>query len=510
VSAQTPLLPPAAPLPDPGSGLPPVPPPPPAIFPSQLEDDEGDEVVGIHDGRLFIRDLDDTFRLYPGGRARLDFYWSPGAPDLPETQAGSELEAHLFVRRVRLEMSGEIIRRLFFTFGAELGGQRIGSTAYAGLDTSRFAAASAHDGTIRPGEVSVTYKFRDWLNFTAGLYNAPFSMENRTREFATTFMERSIAIRGFVVPNEQELGLTLWGEPLPDRMLAYEVGIFSGDGPDDPTVDPIPDGIGRIFARPLATVGDELLFQQAQIGVSARYGYRDPERVTYDYPTIASNHGFVFWQPGYLDGRDRVTHVLPSGAQRAIGGELRVPFEVPTGAVFDIRAEAYYVANNTREAVDGFQASNTERFGRVNGVGWYAQISWWACCTDQLVNGEPGIFRPYTVNLGDDSATKRGLEIAAIASGIHADYKSATREGSAPDPNLPDSDITVYQFGGAIQYWYGWNFRAALNYMAYFAPSSGSPIDNAAVVPDNLHIENGVAGGGHVHHELGTRLAVTF
>jgi hypothetical protein len=46
--------------------------------------------------------------------------------------------------------------------------------------------------------------------------------------------------------------------------------------------------------------------------------------------------------------------------------------------------------------------------------------------------------------------------------------------------------------------------------MLYFAPDSGDPARNQAIVPDNMVIENGVRGGGHLHHELGTRLAVAF
>jgi hypothetical protein len=220
---------------------------------------------------------------------------------------------------------------------------------------------------------------------------------------------------------------------------------------------------------------------------------------------MATEQGFVMWQPGYVDSFDRVTHVIPSGAQNAIGGELRLPFSPPTGAVFDVRGEAYYLANNTREAVDGFELTNTERFGRMKGVSWYAMISFWGCCTDQLVSAEPGITRPVTVELGEDTPVKRGINVAAMGGGIHANYSGATRVESQPDANTPSSDITIYQVGGIVQYWYSWNFRAALEYMAYIAPKSGDVAQNQAVVPHNLIGEN-----KHVHHELGLRLAVTF
>jgi hypothetical protein len=499
------------PAPAPTTDLPPVPLAPPTIFPSQLEDEEaGEQLVGFHSGRFYVRHPKDTFRLYPGGRLRTDFLWSPGAADLTAEQGASDLEPRFVVRRVRLELSGELFERLAFTMGMELGGLRVGGDAsFSGADTPRFAMSTAHDGVILPAEVSVTYRFRDWLNFTAGQFNAPITMSNRTSETKVTPMERPLAIRSFVVPNDKELGLMIWGELFGDRTLNYELGIFSGDGPTRPAVDARPDFIGRIFARPLTSLGDSTFFQQAQIGVSGRYGSRDQELVDYDVPNIASSQGFVIWQPGYVDSLDRVTHVIPSGDQGVIGGELRLPFDLPGGRGLDIQGEAYYVLSNTREAVDGFQLTNTERFGAIEGVGWYGQISAWLC-GDAFVSGEPGIHRPVTVDLGKEDVVLKGLELFGLVGGIHASYAGATRQDSVADQNTPDSNISVMQFGGGLQYWYGWNFRAAVNYMGYFTPDSEDPASNLAIVPDNLRVENNERGAGHFHHELGARLTVSF
>lgn len=504
----------AVPLPPPdvSEGLPPAPLAPPAIFPSQLEEeDDEEEIIGFHDGRVFIRHPHDVFRLYLGGRLRTDFTWAAGAPEISATRGGSALMPQLNLRRVRFDLSGELRQRLFFTAGIELGGARIGVTTYEGATTSRFARASAHDGVLRPAEVSVSYLFRPWLSFSVGQLNTPFSMSNRTREEATPLMERNIAIRGFAVPDAKDIGLTLWGEVLEERMLNYELAVIGGDGPDHIGADGLPDFVGRIYARPLASLGKGSFFKQAQIGVSARFGGRDHRGyVSYDYPTIASGQGFVLWQPGYVDSQERVIRVIPSGAQRAIGGELRLPFDLPRGRGLDIRAEAYYVANNTREAVQGYELTNTERFGRVKGIGYYGSLSFWAC-GDRFIDSEPGIHRPARVDLGRDAPIKRGLEVTAIAAGIVANYSGATREGSTADDNTPESNIALYQFGGALQYWFGRNFRTSVEYMVYFAPDSGEADKNQAVVPDNIHQnDDGSFGGEHLHQELGARVAVTF
>jgi hypothetical protein len=334
-------------------------------------------------------------------------------------------------------------------------------------------------------------------------------MANRTRETVITPLERPIAIQGFVVPNNKELGLMVWGELFEDRALTYELGVFSGDGPDRPAVDARPDFIGRITTRPLSSLGSSSFLKLAQIGLSARFGTKDQAFVNYDYPAIAANNGFVMWQPGYVDSLNRFVHVIPSGAQRTLGGELRAPFDLPGGRAIEVRGELYYVANNTREAVQGFESTNTERFGRINGIGGYAIVSAWVL-GDKLVSGEPGVHRPIKVDFKEDAPILRGLELFGLVGGISANYSGATREGSVPDELTPQADINIIQFGGGTQYWFGQNFRAAFHYTGYALPNSVEPTLNAAIVPDNLRVDGNDVGAGELHHEISGRLAISF
>lgn len=479
--------------------------------PRAPEPEDAPGEVGQHGGQPYFTAFDDRLRLYPGARVRTDFTWSPVPDDLPEALAGEAGEARLALRRLRLEVSGEVVRRVAFTVGAEMGGERIGQTPYIGEATPRYIPADAHDGDILPAEVSLSYMPLSWLSFTVGQVNAPFSMSNRTREYATPYLERNIAIRGFAVPYNKAVGAMAWGE-VDERLFVYEAGVFSG-GPNEPLLQGAFDAMGRLYFRPLATVGDGVFFDLMQIGVSARYGERDPDVYTLDYPTIATNNGFALWQPGYIDSLDRVTKVIPSGAQRAIGGELRVPFRTPIDSVFDLRGEAYYVNNDTREAILGFESTNTERLGNVEGVSWYASLAWWACFIptfEQLVTGEPGVTRPPSKDDERAPAFSSALEASILAGGIHATYDGASRLDSTPDANAPAGDITIYQFGGAVQYWLGTNLRLGVNYMAYLAPDSGDAEVTQVVVPDNLERSDGSTGDLHVQHEVGVRLAASF
>ena len=487
-------------------GFPPVPPPLPDVFD---EEEGGDPLVGFYGGRVYLRDAHDDFRLYPGGRMRADFgsSFGPGVSDVSEADGEAGLAPSFALRRVRIELSGELWRRLAFTLGLELGGERVGDAQDDDLG-DRFSYPRATSGRIRPAEVSVSYRFRPWLNITVGQANVAFSMQNRTREELLSMMERSLGIRAFAVPYDKELGATVWGE-LPLKVVGYEYGVYNGDGPARPGADLRADFTGRMYARPLAFSGKSTFQRYFQVGLSARYGERQQEHVAYEYPAIATQRGFVMWLPRYVDRLGRTTHVIPSGAQRAIGGELRMPFDLPGGLGIDIRGEAYAVANNTREAVAGFEKTNTERLGRVFGVGWYAEVDLWLC-GDPFVDGEPGIWRPPSVDLSKDGDSKRGLEVVVTTSGINGDYASAAREGEA-DPREPDASLDSYEFGGALQYWYGRNFRAALSYLLYHAPGSGDPSASRMVLPGNLALDEvGAPVATHVSHELAARVGVTF
>ncbi len=463
--------------------------------------------AGVHRGVPYLSDAHDRLRLYPGGRLRMDLQCAPGAPDLPGL--GAHLGPRFYVRRVRLDLSGDIYGRLAFSLGGELGSERIGETNFTGPDTPRLAHVSAHDSSLRPVDVSVSYRFRRWLSFTLGQQNTPFSLSNRTPEPATSTMERPLAIRGFTVPDERALGLALWGDVT--DLVSYEAGVFDGDGEHGPFADATPDFAARAVVRPLRRLGKSRVLRDSRLGVSGRIGGRD--MVSYDYPTLATGGGYVLWQPGYVDSQGRITHVLPSGMQRAIGGELRAPFDLPGGRGAELRAEAYFVENDTREAVQGFIATNSERFGRVRGLGWYAQASLWAL-GDAFASGEPGTWRPKQIDRENDAPLPRGLEIVLLASGINASYSAATREGSTEDALTPRSNITAYELGGAFNYWRGTLFRASLEYFAYLAPGSGTAT-NLVVLPRELESAAtsetaGGEGGADVHHELGARVAVSF
>ncbi len=481
------------------------------------------DLVGFRGG-FFLRDGRDIFRLYPHLLAETDVNGSFGAGvagvAAPDVAAG--LKPRLSIRRARFGFDAELLRRWSLSALIEFGNQPLGN-AGGGVEAAaaapgqapnamsgRYAAVPSATATAYATDVFIGFSACRCFNVQVGQLNVPFSLDNRTGDEYYPLLERPVAVRGFVVPSERDLGGTIWGE-LGPRVFVYELGVFGGDGQNRPSVDARVDFIGRVFVRPFAGGATGDLARYAQIGVSARHGDRDPSAVGYDAPSITTGQGFVLWKPTYTDSAGRLVHVIPSGAQNEIGGELRLQV-----GRFAFQGEAYYVANDTREAIDGYQlplangVQYTERFGRMAGVGWYGQLSAWPL-GDAFLTPEPGIYRPRHLDLAGKAPTRlpRGLEMLAVVSGINGSYRGAARAG-APDPSTPMGNLTIYQVGVAANYWHTRHARFGVDYMAYVTPGSGT-IDNEAVVPANLPQQGtGAAGAGHVLHELSARLALTF
>jgi hypothetical protein len=501
--------------------LPPPPPPPgapessepPTAVPSPFSPegespDERMDQVGFRVGQgFFLRDSRDRFRLYPHGMVALDVYGSAGKgvadPTLPELTDG--LKPRLLMRRARIGFEGEILKRWSFSAVLEFGAQTAANGAQSGKEGGRYAPPAGTTIGVTPLDVSIGYSVCKCLNFQVGHFIVPFSMDNRTGMLYYPLLERSLGIRAFAVPSVRDLGGMIWGD-LGPHVFHYELGVFGGDGTARPSVDARADFIGRMYVRPFAGGATRDLAKYTQIGVSARHGDRDPKSVGYDYSPITTSQGFVLWKPTYTDSLGRVTHIIPSGSQNAIGGEFRTQVWR-----FALQGEAYYVVNNTREAVDGHQLDSTERLGRMKGVGWTAQLSAWPA-GDAFIQPEPGVSQPRHVDLRakDNPKVPHGLELIAQVSGINANYKASTRMGSKDDENTPSGDINIYQIGAGATYWHSRHVRVGVYYTAYLTPKSGTD-KNLAVVPDNLKLDDkGKAGTGHTLHELSGRVAVAF
>lgn len=482
-------------------------------------------LAGWHNGLFYLRDYNDNFRLYIQGRAQIDTYTYFG-PGVAEVTAQS-LKPTLFLRRIRPELSGEFLVNWQWMLAGDFGatgldnpkGTNETSAAAPGVvpaaTTGRFASAQTARVSAAPTDVFVNYRAHPLFNLQLGQYDAPFTMENRTSDKYIPFMERSLAVRAVGVPTNKELGLMTWGE-MSNKLLFYSVGLFNGDGQNKLNTDSHGDLFARVFVHPLATSQQGAL-KDLQIGGSVHYGSRDRKYTYYDYPGLSTQGNYTFWSPTY-NGAGGQTHVLPSGDQVGLAGELRIPV-----SIVDLTGELVYINNHTREALEGYQTTNTERTGGISGTSYYAQLGIWAM-GKRDINGAPGYENPSHVDFKKpDPAPSRALQLLVKWEQVRLTYASASRDGVVDAKNI-DGDIKVDAFSLGANFWFTKHVRLSANYVLNMFPDSaptkattmGGPVQGSsqrAIAPGNTlaaGVNDDARDNAHVLHELLFRVAVAM
>lgn len=479
-------------------------------------------LAGFRSGLFYLRDASDEFRLYLRGRLQFDEYnyFGPGVPD-------TALKSTLGVRRFRPEFGGEF-GRWQFTMQWDLGAVSIDNPKGTNVSsvplptdpatgTPRYASAQTVGVRSGVADAYVNYRADAAFNVEVGQFDAPFTMENRTSDKSLPFLERSLAVRALGIPTNKEVGVMLWGD-FGNRALRYEVAAVTGDGQNRPNLDNRVDGMARVVARPL--IDGTSPFKALQFGASARYGTRDKNYVSYDYSAMTTQGGFAFFGNSYKSSvvdasgakHDRYLHVIPSGTQLGLAGELRVP----VGA-FDLSGEVVYVSNGTREAVEGYQATNTERYGKLSGLGYYVEASYWLLGDASMIDAL-GYSTPAHLDFSkvDAPKPKRGFQVLAKYEHLGATYDSASRSGVADAKNV-DGDVKVDAVTLGFNYYATKHLRIAANYSYYSfpdsAPSGAQTSSQRAVAPGNTlaaGVNDDARANAHSLHEASVRVAVAF
>ena len=491
---------------------------------------DGHPLAGYHNGLWYLRDPNDNFRLYIQGRAQIDAYsyLGPGVAD-------TSLKPTMFLRRIRPEVTGELFHEWWFSIAGDFGatgldnvkGTAAGNTGDAtkapdpatGLppQTTRYASAQSVRISAAATDVFVNYRPVSYVNVQAGQFDAPFTMENRTSDKYFPFMERSLAVRAVGVPTNKEIGTMVWGETN-DRFFYYSVGLFNGEGQNRLAADSRPELMSRVFFHPLVNVIHDSVMKDIQIGASFRYGSKDKAFVEYDYPALTTQGNYTFWSPSYK-GAAGYTHIIPSGDQLGVGGELRVPV-----SMFDLTGELVYIKNNTREAIEGYESTNTERLGDMSGYSYYAQLGFWPL-GKRDIQGLPGYENMPHVDFKkpDPVTPPRALQLLAKWEQVALSYASASRAGIADAKNI-DGDIKVNAFSLGANYWITKHVRLTANYVLNMFPDSaptsvttqGGPVQssaNRAIAPGNTlgkGVNDNARDNAHEVHEFLVRAAIAL
>lgn len=466
-------------------------PPPPPIL-TELADPP---LVGEQNRLIFVRDSRDVIRLYPHAELALQAqgFFGSRVTVVPSDQAGVDLGPRFFVRHSRFELGGELGKRIAFSAAIEL-------RANPAIDGAR---ADGRDTEVALDDAWGYVDAGRGLGMMVGFFQAPFSLENRSRVRDLAFLERSVAVRGFAAPAPKVLGVAITGRTYTCiGRLSWTLGAFGAEALTPGKPDRGFDGIGQLGLEPLATHLEQGDLRSMYFGLSARGGSRNPRDASTEAPAVTTRQGYALWRPVRTSAGGETATVLQAGSQWALGLTARIPTRYVT-----LRAEGFLARKDTREV----SSAAAERGGTLQGFSGYAELSMWPLMafgvldTEQIELGAYPEPEHLELALTVPHQDRYGVELAVMVGGISARYEPASRSG-VEDPALPSGDLRVVELGAALNYWHTERFKLAASYNLYITPGSGSR-ENLAAVPGNLGGEDKAAR--HLH-EVSARMTLSF
>jgi hypothetical protein len=417
-----------------GESPPPPARPPPAPTPAADADAPGvrpTETVGFSD-RLFVRAPGDEVVLFPGGRVQVD-----GAAFPRQTP-----KSGIFLRRARVELTGWLGRIFYFDASADFA-----PSPPPGSEPVAPSALPATDNYV------ALAPFRDAFILQAGQFDAPFTLENRTSDAYTTFIERSFAVRSLGVPRNKEVGVMAHG--LVGDVFYYSGGVFNGDGPDFRNFDNQVDAIGRGTVAPFA--GHEGPFRRLSLGGSGWFGRHV---LGPPFPTQATAGGVPFLNPAWTTGQQpaRTYELRENGYLVAFAGELSLPL----GPRFGLRGEGVFKQQQLAESevVTGTTPVSAAGNATLTGISGYGEMWFWLAGDERMLPA-PGLQLPARTDKRYRRAFDDGLMLALRGEFIKEDL--TTSQPTLGDPTRATTRVISGTAGA--NYWRGAFARISLNYV---------------------------------------------
>jgi phosphate-selective porin len=445
--AAPPIAPGAPPAPPPVA--PPLPPPPPptaiVIVPPPPALELSEPLAGWSDGTAFLRSPDNSFILFPSGRLQSDVYVFSSENKVPNNT--------FLIRRARLEATGWIGSFAYFYLAGDFA-----AGAPAGADPVAQAFLNTTDDYVAIAPLPAPYQ--TYFQFQMGQYDAPFTFENRISDKYFDFMERSITVRAFGIPENKQLGMMGSGYNEP-RNFYYSIGLFNGDGQNFRNVDNNFDWMGRAWVAPFSFTGLQAL-HDVSIGGSFWTGNRTN---ALRLPAETTQAGFTFLNNSFTWMNGAVAtpvELHQNGRLNAFAFELNVPYDHKYGARWEVVWK-----NQPLSADDARSQTNLVVLGGLNLDGWSTYVEGWAWLWgDDTIIGEQQGIQPYTrFKKFGVKPPRNGLMLAFRYEYLHVDI---SEEGDAAsltmmDPMVGITKVDAFEFG--INYWHSKRFRGTFNYI---------------------------------------------
>ena len=371
--------------------------------------------------------------MFPGGRVQVDAAAFPR--QTPKSGA--------YIRRARVELTGWLGRIFYFDVSTD------------------FAPVPPADEVVAPSVLAATDNYvalapvGNRFILQAGLFDAPFTLANRTSDAYTDFIERAMVARSVGVPRNKEVGAMIHGL-LADGVFYYSGGVFNGDGPDFRNLDNQPDIIGRMTVSPFAR--GEGAFRRLTLGGSGWYGRHVLGPA---FPVQATPGGVPFVLPQWTTGQAPLGQSLElreHGIVAAVGGELSIPF----GRHFGVRGEVVYKQQRLAETEAPPLTGPLTVMGtpQLNALSAYGEMWLWLAGDDQMLPA-PGLELPNRTEGRYTRAFEDGLMVAFRGEFVKEDLVNTQTE--LADPTRATTRVISGTAG--VNYWRGHFARISINYV---------------------------------------------
>jgi hypothetical protein len=320
-----------------------------------------------------------------------------------------------------------------------------------------------------------------WKNLVilqVGQYDAPFTLENRTSDKYFDFMERSITVRAFGIPDNKEMGAMLHGYN-DNRNFYYSLGVFNGDGQNFKNVDRAFDLMGRAWIAPFSFTGDGPL-HDVEIGGSFWTGDRTN---TLAPASQTTQGGFTFLSFSQFNTTYTTTagstantpmQLRQVGRLNAAAGEINAPIDHKYG----VRAEVVWRHSPlSQETIASNGVGTIIRAADLKGYSAYGEAWVWLMGNDRIIGDQQGL-EPFT--------RWKKFGVRPIEDGLMVAFRyehldeSVTgfslTSGTSISPDASAYGKTVVdsaQLG--VNYWHSKRFRATFNgVLNHFGQDTGA------------------------------------
>ena len=379
---------------------------------------------------IFLRSRDGAIVLFPGGRLQID-----GAFFQQQTP-----KSGAYVRRAQVELRGWLGPLFYFDVSGDFA-----PAPPAGADVAPSALPAAD-------EYLSFAPFGDRLLVQAGQFDVPFTLENRTSDAYTDFIERAMVARSLGAPRNKEVGVMAHGL-LGDGRFYYSAGLFNGEGPEFRNVDNQSDTIGRLVATPFA-LGDRW-WSRWSIGGSFWYGNHvlGPEAAVQATPG-----GMVFFEPHWTSGQTtpQSYELHEQGTATAFGGELNLPI----GNRFGLRGEVVWKRQHLAEDNTSQGLATPVGAATLDGISGYGELWFWLLGDDRLLPA-PGLELPLRIGSSEHPRLTEGLQLAVRGEVLKENLTSD--DMTLGDPGIATTRVTSGTVG--LNYWRGRFVRLSANYI---------------------------------------------